>query len=190
MIRYLVRGDEFWKATAVDGNVEIRRGAIGTEGELEVVDTYETLGTPAEYALDELANPLVEEGYEYAPIPGIEAIIEEAHDARLPEPVRRFFAEGTYWAYQGKHCAGLDCEVDFTTDAVLGNYYQEHWDSERDAAREFIPISGRLYDGIPDEQQWVGVDPEESEPRVYALYTSGEFEVAYESFDAFLADLT
>lgn len=190
MIRYLVRGDEFWKARAVDGRVEIRQGMVGSDGELEMVDTYETLGTPPEYALDELANPRVEQGYEYAPIPGIETVIEEAHDVTLPEPVRRFFAEGTYWGYQDKRCEQLDCGVDFTTDAVLGNYYEEHWDGERGEARTFVPISGRLHDGIPDEQQWIGIDPTESSPRVYALYTSGEFEVAYESLDEFLADLS
>lgn len=190
MIRYLVRGSQFWKATAVDDRVEIRRGEVGSDGELEEIDTYETLGTPPAYALDELANPLVEQGYEHAPIPGIEAVIEEAHGVTLPEPVRRFFANGTYWTQQHKRCEQLDCDVDFSTDAVLGNYYEEHFDSERGEARSFVPISGRLYDGFPDEQQWIGIDPEESEPRVYALYTSGEFEVAYESFDAFLDDLS
>jgi len=190
MIRYLVRDGKFWRAAAVDDNVEIRQGDLGTEGELDVVDTRDTLGTPPEYALDELANPLVEQGYEYAPIPGIEAIIEEAHAVTLPAPVRAFFADGTYWKYQDKRCGELACEVDFTTDAVLGNYYQEHWDEERGESREFVPISGRLYDGLPDEQQWIGIDPEEEEPRVYVLYTSGEFEVAYESFDAFVADLS
>lgn len=187
MIRYLTKDGNFWKATVFDDIIEIRQGTIGTDGEFEVVDPWETLSTPPEYALDELAMPLFDEGYRPAPIPLIETVIEQAHGITLPEPVRSFFADQAYWTYQGWHCKKLNCGVDFTTDAVLGNYHQEHWDSDRGETRIFVPISGRLYNGAPDEQQWIGIDPDDVQ--VYALYTSGDFDPAYESFDAFLADL-
>lgn len=192
MIRYLVNDDgHFWKARVLDDIVVIEHGKIGDEPETDVVDTWDEFQQPPEYSLDDLAAPMFEKGFRFAPIPGVAELIEEAHGAQLPPQVRAFFADGTYWNYQDYRCADLGCEVDFLTDAVLGSYHQEHYDSERETERTFVPISGRMYDGIPDEQQWIGVDPEEAEnPKVYALYTSGEFEVAYDSFEGFLDDLS
>ncbi len=192
MIRYLVDGEgHFWKASVVDDIVVVEHGKIGEEPTVDVVDTWEMFSTPPEYSLDQLAEELFEHGYTYAPIPDVVKIIEEAHGATLPGVVRAFFQDETYWDYIGHTCAGMRCEVDFLDDSVLGNYMQEHYDSERGESRTFVPISAVVYDGVPDEQQWIGVDPKETDnPKVYALYTSGEFEVAYESFGEFIDDLS
>lgn len=192
MIRYLINDDgHFWKASVLDDIVVVEHGKIGEEPEVDVVETWEEFQTPPEYSLDRIAEPMLENGYRFAPIPELVQVIEKAHGAKLPPAIHAFFGDNTYWTYQGYRCAGLGCEVDFVTDAVLGNYYEEHYDRDLEAHRSFLPISGRMHDGVPDEQQWIGIDPEETDnPKVYALYTSGEFDIAYESFDAFLADLS
>ncbi len=192
MIRYLVNDEaRFWKASVLDDIVVVEQGILGEEPEVSVIDTWDEFQTPPLYALDRIAGPMFENGFRTAPIPNVAELIEKAHNAKLPPVIRAFYDQDTYWKYQGGTCAGLKCEVDFVTDDVLGNYDQEHFDSELGAHRSFLPISGRIYDEEPDEQQWIGVDPAESEnPKVYALYTSGEFDLAYESFAAFLANIS
>jgi hypothetical protein len=192
MIRYLVNDEGlFWKASVVDDIVLVEHGRVGEEPEVSVIDTWDEFQTPPGYSLDRIAEPIFERGFRNAPIPNVAEVIEKAHNAKLPPAIRAFYDQGTYWKYQGGTCAGLKCEVDFVTDDVLGNYDQEHYDNELGAHRSFLPISGCIYDNEPDEQQWIGVDPAESEnPKVYSLFTSGEFELAFESFEAFLADIT
>lgn len=190
MIRYLVHPDgRFWHARVDDDVVEVREGVTGEEGEVSEIDTYEDSGTPPEYALDDLALPMIEAGFVPTPIPDVHLAIEEGHAIELPEPIRTFFANGTYLKYQGHFCPGLECHVDFASDAVLGVYFQTHFDEERGEERELIPLSAVVVDDIEDEQQWIGFDPEETNGAIYALYTSGDFDLAYESLAAFLADL-
>jgi len=191
MIRYLVNGDgHFWKASVLDDIVVVEHGRPGEEPEVDIVETWEEFQTPPQYSLDRIAAPMLKKGYHVAPIPNVVELIEKAHGAKLPSVIRSFYADETYWKYQHGRCTSLKCEVDFITDAVLGNYDQEHYDGERGSHLTFLPISGWMNDGEPDEQRWIGVDHEETEnPKVYALYTSGEFEMAYDSFAAFLADI-
>ncbi len=190
MIRYLTHPDGlFWRAQAIDDAVEIRHGSIGEPGTVLLVDTYEELGTPPEYSLDDMAGDMYDADYVDAPIPDVHLEIEKAHDVTLPPVVRDFYANRTYLDVQFKRCQSLGCEVDFVSDAVLGLYSQVHYDAEREADRTFVPISARIYDGYEDEQQWIGIDPADETTIVYALYTSGDFDVAYPTFDAFLADL-
>jgi len=192
MIRYLINDEGlFWKASVLDDIVVVEHGELGGEPEVSVIDTWDEFQTPPQYALDRIAGPIIDAGFRSAPIPNVAELIENAHNAKLPPVIRAFYEQATYWKYQGGTCAKLKCEVDFVTDDVLGNYDQEHYDRERGAHRSFLPISGRIYDNEPDEQQWIGVDPDEPQnPKIYALYTTGEFELAFESFEAFLADIS
>jgi len=190
MIRYLRHSEgRYWLAKVIDDTVEVRYGADGEEPTIDMVDTWAELGQPPECCLDELAEPMLESGYHFHSIPDVHLVIEAAHGVVLPQRFRRFYSSEEYLLHQFKHLKGLGCDVDFVADSVLGNYMQEHWDAERGESRSFIPISARVYDGYEDEQQWIGIDPKESPTVVYALYTSGAFEVAYESLDALLNDL-
>ena len=190
MIRYMVHPDGiFWRAHADDGLLLIYTGKIGDLAEPTPVDTWEEKKTPPEDCLDDYAQQMLAEGFTFAPIPDVHIEIEKAHGVTLPEPVRTFYATNAYFPYQNFYSQSLECEVDFVSDAVLGNYFEEHYDGEREEHRTFVPISAKIFDGYEDEQPWIGIDPEEDNGPIYALYTSGEFDQAFDNLDAFLADL-
>lgn len=190
MIRFLVHpSGSTLRAHCEDECVVLVETSASGEASSTEVNTYAEHQSPPEYTIDALVAPYAERGFVPAPIPDLHLAIEAAFGVTLPAPVRAFFAEGRHLEFQGKRSETLDCELNFTADSVLGNYDQEHWDRAAECERHFIPISARMIDGSEDEQSWVGIDPKESTGAVYALYTSGSFEPAFDTFDAFLKSL-
>jgi hypothetical protein len=153
-------------------------------------DAFAERNLPPNILFTELVGEQLASGYREVLPDDLLAQVEQAHDVELRGRLRRFYAEHEYKTYQGKRCKALDCTVDFVSNATLGEFYQEFWDEQRQQAIELIPISSKTNaDGYEDEQQWIGVDPSQADGPVYELFTSGAYEQAYASLDAFLADL-
>ena len=198
----------FWSIALDDETITITHGAGGTAGETELIeDAFEARGVPPEALFEELIAEL--DGSYQLVLPGdLLEQVEAAHEVTLSGRLRAFYERHEYRAHQGKLCRGLECRVDFASSAVLGAFHQEYRD--RAGRRlQLIPISSKWVgrsgaaqrrgrsggaaatskDWYEEEQQWIGVDATLGDGPVYALYTSGEHEVAYEGLDAFLADL-
>jgi hypothetical protein len=153
-------------------------------------DAFAEHDLPPNILFTELVEEQLASGYVEVLPDDLLAQIEAAHEVELSGRLRRFYAEHEYKAYQGKRCKGLDCTVDFVSDATLGEFYEEFWDEQREQMIALVPISSKTNaDGEEDEQQWIGVDPSQGDGPVYELFTSNAYEQVYPSLDAFLADL-
>ena len=153
-------------------------------------DAFAERSVPPNILFTELVGEQLASGYLEVLPDDLLAQIEAAHSVELSGRLRRFYTQHEYKRYQGKRCKALDCTVDFVSNATLGEFYQEFWDEEREEMIELLPISSKTdADGYEDEQQWIGVDPSQSDGPIYALFTSNAYEQAYASLDAFLADL-
>jgi len=153
-------------------------------------DAFAERSMPPNILFTELVGEQLASGYVEVLPDDLLAQIEEAHDVELSGRLRRFYVEHEYKRYQGKRCKGLDCTVDFVSNATLGEFYEEFYDEQREEMIELLPISSKTNaDGYEDEQQWIGVDPAQADGPVYELFTSNAYEQAYPSLDAFLADL-
>ena len=155
-----------------------------------IADAFAERGMPANILFTELVHGQLGEGWVEVLPKDLLAQVEAAHDVQLQGRLRRFYAEHEYERYQGKRCKGLDCTVDFVSNATLGDFYEQFWDAENEAMIDLLPISSKTNaDGYEDEQQWIGVDPREPDGPVYELFSSNAYAQAYPSLDAFLADL-
>lgn len=166
---------------------------ILSEGDETAVidDAFAEHGVPPNILFSELVGEKLASGYVLVLPDDLLAQVEAAHEVELRGRLRRFYAEHEYEQYQGKTCKQLGCTVDFVSEVTLGEFYEEFWDSEREAMIQLLPISSKTNaDGYEDEQQWIGVDPMQADGPVYELFTSNAYELAYPSLDAFLADLT
>ncbi len=182
--------DAWWRATAQDDVIVVETGTGDEIVSRSEVDAWSDYSMPAVVVLDVLAAEMAESGYELAPLDDVLELIEAGHEVELKGRLRAFFETLEFRDYDGKFCEKLGCTVDFTADAVLGDFYQEFYEPDTDTWRELIPISAKVYDGIEDEQQWIGVDPALGDGPVYELFTSNAFEEAYASLDEFLSDLS
>jgi hypothetical protein len=181
---------EWWRATVEDDTILVEVGEGEETTSTTEIDAWEEFSMPAINVLDELAVEQSRLGFELAPIDNVLALIESGHEVTLSGRLRAFFETDEYRDYDGKFCQSLECTVDFTADSVLGDFYDEFYDSETEQWRELIPISAKVVDGLEDEQAWIGVDPEMADGPVYELFTSNAFQEAYGSLDDFLADLS
>lgn len=193
MVRYFEDrvGGRFFRVELFDDVLVIHRGAIGTEGEQELIDdSFASHGLPADVLFEQLAPE--EEGFAAVLVDDLLRHVEQGHGVTLAGRLRAFYEGREYKQHQGKRCRALDCVVDFGAAAVQGNFYQEYYDRAAQQHVTLMPISSKWVGedyGYEDEQQWIGVDPSLEDGPVYALYTSGEYEEAYAQLDAFLADL-
>ena len=177
----------FWEAELDDVVLTIRSGPLGgAADESTVLDDDDEL--PLWVRLDELVREKLRGGYDEAFVDDLLDHIEGGHDVRLLGRARRFFESQEYRRYQGKTCKALDCTVDFTSRSVQGNFTQSYRD-DRGQPVALLPLASRRRDGREDEQQWIGFDASNEDGPIYALFTSGDFEEAYPTLDAFLADL-
>jgi hypothetical protein len=184
----------FWQVEIEidDQAVVVKFGDEGTPGtEQRVPDTYEAAGLPAVMFVDQLIGALPA-GYEEVIPDDLLALVERAQDVKLTGRLRAFYENHEYKQHQGKYCKGLDCKVDFIADVVQLPFTHEFYDRKAKQNIQLIAISSKLVGKeykSPDEQQWIGVDPAQGDGPVYALFTSNAYEHAYDTLDAFLADL-
>jgi hypothetical protein len=182
--------DAWWRATAEDGMVLVEIGEGEETTSTTEVDAWGEYSMPADIVLDELVLEQARAGFEFAPLEDVLAMVEAGHEVELTGRLRAFFETDEYRAHDGKYCERLGCTVDFTADSVLGNFYEEFYDTEAEVWRELIPISAKVVDDLEDEQAWIGVDPQLADGPVFELFTSNAFQEAYPNLDAFLADLS
>ncbi len=185
------RADIFWEIELdEDERILITTGPRGAAGETTIIeDAFGERQMPADVLFDTLIDELDGDFEEVMPDDLLEQV-ERGHDVELRGRLRAFYANHEYKEHQGKLCGALDCRVDFTANAALGVFYEEFWDGEK--AVQLIPISSKLVGedhDEEDEQAWIGVDPSLADGPVYELFTSSTYEKAYDSLDAFLADL-
>lgn len=177
----------FWEGELDDVVLTIRSGPLGGAAD-ETRELEDDDALPPGVRLDELVREKLREGYEEVFVDELLDHIERGHETTLLGRVRRFFESQEYRRYQGLTSNALDCAVDFTSHTVQGSFTQQYRD-ERGQRLALLPLASKVVRGREDEQQWIGFDASLEDGPVYALFTSGEYEEAYPSLDAFLADL-
>lgn len=186
------KAEAFARFELEDETLRVTRGALGTAGETTTIeDAYAERGVPPDVLLDALVAELPET-FEEVMFDDLLEQVERGHGVTLAGRLREFYTRHQYKRYQGMRCRGLDCRVSFVAAAAQGRFHQEYYDRAAGRAIQLVPVSSKLVGKdyrYEDEQQWIGVDPRQSDGPVYALYTSGSFERAYDNLDAFLADL-
>lgn len=165
-------------------NMLISHGTIGTEGDTELVEDEEAMedyGLPAELAFDVLVKQKEKEGYiKVMDAKDLLQQIETAQVVQLKGRIREFYESGEVLKYNNEYHGALDCIVNFDTSYAKTPFIEEY-------PIPMIPIAGKVNEkGYEDEQAWIGINPEETEGEIYKLYTSGDYNKAYDSLDEFL----
>jgi hypothetical protein len=184
--------DLFWTIELPDDEapIVIRSGTRGTPGEeTYVTDSWEAHGVPPSVLFDDLVLKKRREGFAEVLPPDLLARIEGCHRVSLRGRLRAFYETRAYESLQGKTCRKLGCAVDLASRAVQGSFHQKYVDRNTHAEVKLVPIASKIIDGREDEQQWIGMNPALEDGPVYELFTSGDYELAYPSLDAFLGDL-
>ncbi len=174
--------ETFTEIALDDVTVTLRSGKLGSSGDAKVIDDDDMRGLPPNVFVEELAAELRSQGYLDVLLENLAEHIENGHGVTLTGALREFFTRGGYRRYQGKECPSLGCHLDFASGAVQGDFYQQY-------PITLIPIASKIVDGVEEEQQWIGMQPGAGDGPVYHLYTSGSFELLFDTFAEFLADL-
>ncbi len=181
--------ETFTEIALDDVTVTLRSGKLGSSGDAKVIDDDDMGGLPPNVFVKELAAELRTQGYVDVLLENLAEHIENGHGVTLTGALREFFERGGYRRHQGKECPSLGCHLDFASDAVQGDFHQQYFDLEAKAPITLIPIASKIVDGLEEEQQWIGMQPGSGDGPVYRLYTSGSFELLFDTFAELLADL-
>jgi predicted DNA-binding WGR domain protein len=160
-------------------------GEIGTKGKrkkMEAEDVEDQYGSPPEWAFDELIDEKIKEGFIKVLQPmDLLKQIESINEIKIKGRLRDFYETGEILIYNNKYHKEFECYINFDS-----RYSKSYSDEEYD--KEVIIIAGKVSeDGYEDEQNWIGINIMENDITVYDLFTSGEYDLSYDSFDEFLA---
>lgn len=161
-------------------------GEIGTKGKRKKMESDEVedqYGAPPQWAFEELIAEKIKEGFVQVlqPIDLLKQI-ENINEIKIKGRLRDFYETGEILTYNNKYHKEYKCFINFDSHYSKSYSYEEY-------DQDFIIIAGKVSEnGYEDEQSWIGINKTGNEIKVYNLYTSGEYDLSYDSFNEFLAD--